>query len=532
MASGTPMGQQGSANDVAVTLVLEEDVRGSSLSAFSQELAVQAPVNRDYATSVTLAQKHGPDPRAKASVSAWARRSGYTVTFDDATRRARVSGSQSKLAKDFGVRLHAAAAVPGGVHQSGAMVLPKELQGKVLSVSRLAPTQNNRTHFLLPAANASQGTSYLPELVAQAYNFPVLPNGGAGQVINIGIAELGGAVDMADVATVKGEIGAFNLTESGVNGAGPVSDPTGADVEVALDWQVIARIIKKMAPNATLNIYVKYGANDNTDFADLLASFASDGIDYASVSTSWGGPLSTYAASDLTTMHDAIMSMTAVGIVPTFASGDGGAEDGTTALTTDYPAEDADGLACGGSKATINAAGSLTAEVVWNELASNEGAGGGGVGAGPVPPYQANNGITPTNPVTGATGRGVPDISGNADPTTGYQILAAGAPTVVGGTSAVAPLVAAYAGLVKALTGVKLGDLHEQMYAIGAKGKGYNSITSGNNYIPGQYNAGPGYNEATGWGSINGTQLTPVLSTTPATPAVKGPRGPSGASLG
>jgi kumamolisin len=36
--------------------------------------------------------------------------------------------------------------------------------------------------------------------------------------------------------------------------------------------------------------------------------------------------------------------------------------------------------------------------------------------------------------------RGVPDVSGDADPETGYQVRIDGTNTVIGGTSAVAPL--------------------------------------------------------------------------------------------
>ena len=50
-------------------------------------------------------------------------------------------------------------------------------------------------------------------------------------------------------------------------------------------------------------------------------------------------------------------------------------------------------------------------------------------------------------------GRLVPDVAAEADPETGYEIVVRGSPTVVGGTSAVAPL---YAGLFAAF-GRKLG---------------------------------------------------------------------------
>ena len=50
-------------------------------------------------------------------------------------------------------------------------------------------------------------------------------------------------------------------------------------------------------------------------------------------------------------------------------------------------------------------------------------------------------------------GRGVPDVSGDADPQTGYNVLVDGKSLVIGGTSAVAPL---WSGLI-ALLNEKLG---------------------------------------------------------------------------
>ena len=95
----------------------------------------------------------------------------------------------------------------------------------------------------------------------------------------------------------------------------------------------------------------------------------------------------------------------------------------------------------------------ISSEVVWNETAANEGAGGGGVSDEfALPSWQADAGVparagsdsgTGSGPGASAGGRGVPDVAGNADPATGYQIYSGGKAQVVGGTSAVAPLWAA-----------------------------------------------------------------------------------------
>jgi kumamolisin len=106
-----------------------------------------------------------------------------------------------------------------------------------------------------------------------------------------------------------------------------------------------------------------------------------------------------------------------------------------------------------------------------------------------------------------AGGRGVPDVAGNADPTTGYQVYADGKAQVVGGTSAVAPLWAALISRLAQATGQRFGLIQPTLYAgitPGIDVEGFNDITSGNN---GAYSAGPGWDACTGLGSPEGAVL-------------------------
>ena len=77
--------------------------------------------------------------------------------------------------------------------------------------------------------------------------------------------------------------------------------------------------------------------------------------------------------------------------------------------------------------------------------------------------WQATVGV-PTNPA-GAPGRGVPDVAGNADPATGYQVLIDGQQTVIGGTSAVAPLWAALMARLAQSLGKSFGLIQQVLYA-------------------------------------------------------------------
>jgi kumamolisin len=155
------------------------------------------------------------------------------------------------------------------------------------------------------------------------------------------------------------------------------------------------------------------------------------------------------------------------------------------------------------------ATGTVTSEVVWNELSAKEGAGGGGVSDQfTVPPWQASAGVPArSGGASGTGGRGVPDVAGNADPATGYQIYSGGKAQVVGGTSAVAPLWSALVARLAQATGKRFGLLQPLVYAgvaPGADVAGFRDITSGSN---GAYTAGPGWDACTGLGVPDGAAL-------------------------
>ena len=124
--------------------------------------------------------------------------------------------------------------------------------------------------------------------------------------------------------------------------------------------------------------------------------------------------------------------------------------------------------------------GKIAAETVWND-GSKGGATGGGVSQHfSKPAYQASVKV-PTPIDSNPTGRGVPDVAGNADPATGYVVLIGGQEEVVGGTSAVAPLWAGLIALLNEQIGKRVGWLNPKLYTKLAPGKALRDITVGNN---------------------------------------------------
>ena len=133
----------------------------------------------------------------------------------------------------------------------------------------------------------------------------------------------------------------------------------------------------------------------------------------------------------------------------------------------------------------------------------------------PVPSYQSSAKV-PVQPETNFAGRGVPDVAGDADPVTGYQVLVSGQQQVVGGTSAVAPLWAALVALINQKLGKRLGFVNPTLY--GLNETGFNDITTGSNDDSnlGYYSAGPGWDPCTGLGSPSASALISALQSASA----------------
>src|SRR5207247_4919983 len=90
---------------------------------------------------------------------------------------------------------------------------------------------------------------------------------------------------------------------------------------------------------------------------------------------------------------------------------------------------------------------------VWNNGPSNGASGGGVSSFFALPPYQEGLQVRRTQGATQALAmRGVPDVSGDADQQTGYEVRVDGHNLVIGGTSAVAPL---WAGLIARINAAK-----------------------------------------------------------------------------
>jgi kumamolisin len=279
------------------------------------------------------------------------------------------------------------------------------------------------------------------------------------------------------------------------------SGPDGPDAEVDLDIEVAGAI----APEARIVVY--FAPNTDQGFLDAVTTAVHDTTNAPSViSISWGGPEVDWTAQAMLSMDQAFQEAAAAGVTVCCAAGDNGSSDGVQdgQPHVDFPASSPFALGCGGTK-LLSSGVTIVSEVVWSD--PGDGATGGGVSQQfALPSWQANAGVPPS-PKAGFKGRGVPDVAGDASPTTGYTVIVDGLTTVVGGTSAVAPLWAGLCALINQRMGKPVGYLNPVLYPLTGKGP-FHDITQGTN---GAYSAGPGWDPCTGLGTPDGTKLMNAL---------------------
>jgi kumamolisin len=353
----------------------------------------------------------------------------------------------------------------------------------------------NKPYFkLLKPGVAAAAPWSVPDLCT-AYNWPTgLAGGGI-----IAIVELGGGWVQSDMTAYFQSLGqpTPSITDVSVDGTqnSPNQSPGSSDdpdYEIALDIEVSASAYYAATGKAaTIRMYW----SQNIDTAVQKA--AQDGCDVCSIS--WGADEATWGTSAVQEMESVATSATSTGLIVFAAAGDNDSSDGgSTPANVDAPASCPHVVGCGGTNKTASS------ETVWNDdpgKTNGEGTGGGYSTVFPVQSWQIGAPAAPAGTEYG-TGRMVPDVAGDADPNTGYEIYVHGSTTVVGGTSAVAPL---YAGLFAAF-GTKLGFVTPKLWQ---NQVAFHDITQGGN---GFYNAAAGPDPCSGIGSPIGTKIAALFS--------------------
>ena len=278
-----------------------------------------------------------------------------------------------------------------------------------------------------------------------------------------------------------------------IGGATNQPNPSdGSTIENTIDVETIGA----MCPTSKLTILLIIAPNSFAQFANAITKASGPTvINSASytpsiISCSWGASESYWPTPLLNSINTQLQALTQRGVLFTAATGDYGSSNGGPGVNVDFPSSSPHALACGGTTLTCpnNVYDSSTNEIGWT-------GGGGGISAiFPKPAFQSNI-PTPRN------GRSTPDLALVADPNTGVVYTIGGSLQVIGGTSIVAPAMAAYAAalnLNKAITPL--------LYSSPANN--FHDVISGSN---GAYSAKAAYDNCTGFGSIQGINLANTL---------------------
>ena len=339
----------------------------------------------------------------------------------------------------------------------------------------------------------------------------------------------------------------------------PVNDPvvvlngpdpgivSGDETESDLDLQWSGAI----AP-AARTILIASQSTDTSNGVDLSALYAVSNDVADVLSMSYGGCESDFADTDTAFYTNVWAQAAAQGISVMVASGDSGVagcQDPTDATGTQVGVN---GLGsspyatCVGGTEFLDTSSPSTywsatndpvtgksaigyiPEAAWNESGAAGGSGLVATGGGQSilfarPPWQNVAGLPADN------SRYVPDVAVAAALHTPYLMVQDGGVSGVAGTSASSPAFAGVVALLAQKAGGRLGNLNPLLYAVGraqygvagasapvppaAGSPAFHDITTGNNSVPGLtgYSAGPGYDAATGLGSVDAAALASAL---------------------
>lgn len=483
----------------------------SSLQKKADELAHEPIGQRRYLTRDELEKTYAADEATIAKVEDFAREFNLAVSHIDRAQHAvYLTGNARDVCLAFQTYLESYEQPDGSTYRGrrGPIHVPEELADAIVSVNGLdnRPVAKPKSRVRQPAADAHAGpaVNYTPQELAKLYSFPASANAGQGQ--SIAIIELGGGFRQSDLNSYFGKV-APKVTAISVDRGrnAPTGNPNGPDGEVMLDIEVAGSV----APKAAIAVY--FAPNTNKGFLDAISAAVHDKVRNPSViSISWGSAEDggAFSTSVLNAFDQVFQAAAAIGVTILAAAGDGGSSDGLTGDHVDFPAASPRVTGCGGTRLVAPDKQTIQSETVWNDGTQGGATGGGVSKIFPVPAYQQGlQAARSDSTVHTLTGRGVPDIAANADPVTGYEVLVDGQRFTIGGTSAVAPLLAGLVAILNQQIGKPIGFWNSILYSE-LNTKAVRDIAAGNN---GTYAAAKGWDACTGVGVPVGSAMLTAL---------------------
>jgi hypothetical protein len=347
--------------------------------------------------------------------------------------------------------------------------------------------------------------SFSPTEFVSLYNFP---KGLTGRGQTVGIIELGGGYDPAEVAKYFRKLGNSvpRITPVFVDHATnhpSISD--SADSEVQLDIEVIGSV----APGAEIVVY--FCPNTNRGFTDGVETAIHDNVHRISVlSMSWGAPESSWSRQAMEAFSTVIEEAAVRNITALAAAGDNGPTDGVNdgQLHVDFPASSPWVTAVGGSRLLVSGT-KIESETAWDSRETNAAATGRGTSNIFATPHWQQL-VGPPKTQSGYGGRAIPDVVAHADPSAGYRVEVDGKPVVVGGTAASAPLWASFIALLNEGLGHNIGFLNERLYTTLGPESALRQVEQGASPTSSSSKS-PMWSPLSGWGAPDGSKLLEAL---------------------
>ena len=496
------------------------------------------PLFHHFITVQEFAARFGANADDFAAVKAWATANGLSIQHEASARTSlTVSGSVAQLQKLFKTQLSNYKSPKGEQFYSASVepTIPSEIVSKLRGVvgltesariaklSKIGKVLGEDTAARTDTAGGTgvNGT-YAPDDLKTAYR---IPDFGGLVPQTVAVFEQGG-IEKSDVTTF---LKRFNLPEvpievKPVDGTStkPFLGPNGTIDEVDLDIDTI------IGMNPSVKEILVFDADPDTvpfsvglvDTFDEVASSAAQ-----TLSVSYGTDEVVQGPIAIQNEGDALMASVSAGVTVVVSAGDDGAYGRTGTRTSPAKLNAPDP----GSQPLITSVGGTTlftaqkeaylGEEVWNDLGIQDGATGGGVSSFNVIPSYQNPTVVTANGGS-PTMRNVPDVGALGDPLTGFGIFVKsdGGWLQIGGTSLSAPIWGGYLSIVNStmqfLTGTTtpgVGFFNPTLYTAAnlAPAGLLNPVEDGSNgnldlFGTAGFNAGVGYNNCTGLGTVLG----------------------------
>ncbi len=506
------------------------------------------PLCGHYLTPTQFYARFGPLQTDVDAVTCWARAQGFVVTpAAPGSVLLNAKASAATIEAAFGVHLCRYQAPDGRVFHAPDVppAVPFALSRGVIGIVGLdnARTACPLRQVSFPTTGPGTGVNgaLVPSDIKTAYGLSGLNLDGTGQTL--ALFELDLAFNPKDILKYAHAVGQTPVPLEVVPVDGGSSAFTAASSEICLDIDMEMALAPRASKILVYEAPFDYNGGNGNGALDELQRIANDNrAQTVSLSYGFGAESGTTPSAYQKSLDTIFKQMAAQGQSVFVASGDSGSVNSGTGTkpNVDILASEPNVCCVGGTRLAVKTPRTderYKSETTWNtDGYPADGASGGGISKQwAIPSYQtAAAGKAFPGASVSRIKRNLPDVSLNADPSTGYLIYCSTDPQLpgpgfytVGGTSAAAPLWAAFTALVnqnRARLGLAaLGFPNTALYAQGPGGafsgnyaSVFHDIADGsNNSTDGRttdFTALGGLDDATGLGTFQGSNLLVALS--------------------